>query len=72
MIDCKLLVPASADPRIYLWQGDITTLRCDAIINAANSTLLGCWRPCHKISAISLSQDLVNCDLSKFAVSLYI
>ncbi len=24
-------------PGIYLWQGDITTLACDAIVNAANS-----------------------------------
>ena len=32
---------------IYLWQGDITTLRCDAIVNAANSGLTGCYQPCH-------------------------
>ena len=32
---------------IYLWQGDITTLRCDAIVNAANSRMLGCFCPCH-------------------------
>ncbi len=34
-------------PGIYLWQGDITTLRCDAIVNAANSGMTGCYRPCH-------------------------
>lgn len=32
---------------ICLWQGDITTLRCDAIVNAANSGLTGCYVPCH-------------------------
>ena len=31
----------------YLWQGDITTLRCDAIVNAANSGMTGCYVPCH-------------------------
>ncbi|MGM9643656.1 MAG: protein-ADP-ribose hydrolase [Eubacteriales bacterium] len=31
----------------YLWQGDITTLRCDSIVNAANSQMLGCFCPCH-------------------------
>ena len=32
---------------VYLWQGDITTLKCDAIVNAANSQMLGCFQPCH-------------------------
>ncbi len=35
------------EPGIYLWQGDITTLRCGAIVNAANSGLTGCYIPCH-------------------------
>ena len=34
-------------PDLYLWQGDITTLRCDAIVNAANSGMTGCYQPCH-------------------------
>lgn len=36
-----------SEPRLTLWQGDITALRCGAIVNAANSALLGCWQPCH-------------------------
>ena len=35
------------EPGIFLWQGDITTLRCDAIVNAANSGMTGCYQPCH-------------------------
>lgn len=34
-------------PGLYLWQGDITTLAADAIVNAANSAMLGCFVPCH-------------------------
>ena len=43
--DLADLPPVSKD--IYLWQGDITTLRCDAIVNAANSGMTGCYAPCH-------------------------
>ena len=32
---------------LSLWQGDITRLAVDAIVNAANSRMLGCFQPCH-------------------------
>ncbi len=38
---------APVQPGLYLWQGDITTLAADAIVNAANSQMLGCFVPCH-------------------------
>ena len=34
--------------KLSLWQGDITRLKVDAIVNAANSQMLGCFVPCHK------------------------
>ena len=39
------LTPMDGD--LYLWQGDITTLQCDAIVNAANSGMTGCYRALH-------------------------
>lgn len=43
--DISALTPFQPD--IYLWQGDITTLKCDTIVNAANSQMLGCFCPNH-------------------------
>ena len=42
-LGCRL---AGAD-RMAVWQGDITTLKCGAIVNAANSQMLGCFIPMH-------------------------
>lgn len=39
---------APVQPGIYLWKGDITTLACDAIVNAANSGMTGCYVPNHR------------------------
>lgn len=45
--DSEKLPSCPADPRICVWQGDITTLRVDAAVNAANSQMLGCFRAGH-------------------------
>lgn len=43
--DINKLLPIKKN--IYLWKGDIKTLKCDAIVNAANSAMTGCYEPCH-------------------------
>jgi len=45
--DLANIQPVNHNEMIYLWQGDITTLKVDAIVNAANSQMLGCFIPCH-------------------------
>lgn len=44
--DIEYLAPVA--PGLYLWQWDITTIKCDAIVNAANSGMTGCYIPNHR------------------------
>lgn len=61
-------LPASPlNSRLILWRGDITTLKADAIVNAANSALRGCFVPCHScvdniIHSVSGVQLRLACD----------
>ena len=47
VVDVYSLPSAPADSRLAVWQGDITRLAADAIVDADNSSLLGCFCPCH-------------------------
>ena len=65
--DSASLQGSPLDSRLVLWQGDITTLKIDAIVNAANSALRGCFVPCHScidniIHSMSGIQLRLTCD----------
>lgn len=65
--DSDTLPVSSVDKRLVLWRGDITTLKIDAIVNAANSALRGCFVPCHScvdniIHSVSGIQLRLACD----------
>ncbi len=65
--DCDTLPASAVSRRLVLWHGDITTLKADAIVNAANSSLRGCFIPCHScidniIHSVSGIQLRLACD----------
>lgn len=67
IVDGDLLPPCPSDRRLVLWRGDITTLKADGIVNAANSALRGCFIPCHScidnmIHSVSGIQLRLVCD----------
>lgn len=67
IVDSALLPASLLDERLVLWQGDITTLKIDAIVNAANGALRGCFVPCHscvdnRIHSVSGVQLRLACD----------
>ena len=43
----RLVSKDAISARLSIWEGDITTLQVDAITNAANAELLGCYQPFH-------------------------
>ena len=45
--DIEDLQPIAGNNRLYLWQGDMTTLKVSAIVNPANEALLGCFQILH-------------------------
>ncbi len=45
--DVNDLTPVKGEPKLYIWQGDITALRVDAAVNAANNQMEGCWAVGH-------------------------
>ena len=67
VVDSEKLPAISWNERLVLWQGDITALKVDGIVNAANSALLGCFVPCHScvdniIHSVSGIQPRLKCN----------
>ena len=65
--DSDTLPVSPVSRRLILWHGDITTLKADAIVNAANHALRGCFVPCHGcvdniIHSVSGIQLRLACD----------
>lgn len=54
---------------ICLWQGDITTIKCGAIVNAANSQMLGCFSPCHGCIDNAIPYSITHRPITSFKAS---
>ena len=68
IVDGDTLAVSPVNNRLVLWRGDITTLKTDAIVNAANHALRGCFVPCHScvdnvIHSVSGIQLRLACDM---------
>ena len=61
------LEPVEED--LYLWQGDITAIECDAIVNAANSQMLGCFSPCHGCIDNAIPYSITHRPMTSFRAS---
>lgn len=48
VVDAMSLPATKNDARLVIWQGNITRLKADAIVDADNNALLGCFCPCHE------------------------
>ncbi len=47
LVDVNDLKPCRTSEKLYLWQGDMAKLKADAVVNPANSAMLGCFQPLH-------------------------
>ena len=54
---------------LYLWQGDITTLACDAVTNAANAQMLGCWQILHSCIDNAIPYSITHRFMTSFRAS---
>jgi len=47
LVELSSLTPCKLNENVYVYQGDITAIKADAIVNSANKTLLGCFQAGH-------------------------